>query len=82
MGFKTLIKHGIVHRDLKPANILIKGGTVKIADFGLSKFTEANGQFSTVAGTKLYMAPQVFNPQVKYSYKCDIWSFGVVCYEI
>ena len=39
---------------------------------------------NSVVGTPAYMAPQVFNREVfeKYSYKCDIWSFGVVCYEI
>ena len=39
---------------------------------------------NSVVGTPAYMAPQVLNREVfeKYSYKCDIWSFGVVCYEL
>ena len=38
-GMGVLVKNGITHRDLKPANILIKDGKLKIADFGLSRFS-------------------------------------------
>lgn len=39
---------------------------------------------NSIVGTPAYMAPQVLNREIydKYSYKCDIWSFGVVCYEL
>ena len=82
-GFSTLIKQGIVHRDLKPENILIKNGQLKIADFGLSKFADKVSVLNTCVGTPPYMAPQVLSSncnQYHYSYKCDIWSFGVVCF--
>ncbi len=80
---------GIVHRDIKPENILLaKDGTVKIADFGLVKLVglEAKDQTITgsheVMGTPHYMAPeQVEHPQ-HVDHRADIYSLGVVFYEM
>jgi len=72
----------IVHRDLKPENILFvneSSWTLKICDFGLSKFYDAgNDVMSTRLGTAFYLAPEVLKK--KYSSKCDIWSVGVILY--
>ena len=84
-GFSELIKHGIIHRDIKPSNILMKGNEVKIADFGLSRYNDTLSSMNSSVGTPVYMAPQVLHncwAECKYSYKCDIWSFGVMCYEL
>lgn len=80
-GFGELVKNGIIHRDLKPENILIKDDMLKIADFGLAKHSENNSFLKTKVGTPAYMAPQILNEEV-YTYKCDIWSLGVMTYEM
>ena len=80
-GCGELFKSGIIHRDLKPANILIKDEILKIADFGLAKHCEINAFLKTRVGTLGYMAPQILNKEL-YTYKCDIWSLGVIVYEM
>jgi len=87
---------GIVHRDLKPANIKIKpDGTVKVLDFGLAKTAEApagdpeNSPTMTVSptragmimGTAAYMSPEQARGKI-VDKRSDIWSFGVVLYEL
>src|SRR5947199_1726898 len=80
---------GIVHRDIKPENILTdKAGRVKIADFGLAKLVETEPQSQRltqpreVMGTPHYMAPeQVEKPQF-VDHRADIYSLGVVFYEM
>ena len=83
-GFKALYAKNIIHRDIKPANILLHEGTAKVTDFGFARVIEGDmeksGQFSKV-GTPLYMSPQILDDQ-KFSAKCDIWSFGMMLYEM
>jgi serine/threonine-protein kinase len=83
-------EHGVIHRDLKPSNIKITShGKVKVLDFGLAKVVgdEALDQQTAVIqpvrliGTPAYMSPE----QVKgrpVDYRTDIWSLGVVMYEM
>lgn len=80
---------GIVHRDIKPENILLaKDGTVKIADFGLAKLVGVEAKdlritsSGDVMGTPHYMAPeQVEHPQ-DVDHRADIYSLGVVFYQM
>jgi multidrug efflux pump subunit AcrA (membrane-fusion protein)/predicted Ser/Thr protein kinase len=80
---------GIVHRDIKPENILIdKKGRVKIADFGIAKIIGGGEGWSGMTGTRQaigtphYMAPeQVEKPQT-VDHRADIFSLGVVFYEM
>ncbi|MGO8929159.1 MAG: protein kinase domain-containing protein [Limisphaerales bacterium] len=82
-------EQGIIHRDIKPENILLdKKGQVKIADFGLVKLLEREPQnisltgAADVVGTAHYMAPeQVEKPQT-VDHRADIYSLGVVFYEM
>ena len=80
---------GIVHRDIKPENILIdKRGRVKIADFGLAKLLGPTaGDVSLtgteqVMGTLRYMAPEQLEGSKSVDHRADIYSLGVVFYEM
>jgi calcium-dependent protein kinase len=78
-----LHSRNIVHRDLKAENFLYesKGGqTLKLIDFGLSKFWDQNvsGKMSRFCGTLAYMSPQVLNHS--YTEKADMWSLGCLVY--
>ncbi len=80
---------GIVHRDIKPENILIdKRGRVKIADFGLAKLLgqDASDHSLTathqVMGTLRYMAPEQMQGSREVDHRADIYSLGVVFYEL
>jgi predicted Ser/Thr protein kinase len=81
--------HGIVHRDIKPENILLDSqGRVKIADFGLAKLMrgEPGGVALTMTqqamGTPQYMAPEQVEKPEHVDHRADIYSLGVVFYEM
>lgn len=81
-GVAHLHDHGIVHRDLKPANIFMDQGTVKIGDYGLSKFiscSRRSGQTESV-GTVHYMAPEIANG--RYGKEIDTYALGIILYEM
>ncbi len=80
---------GVVHRDVKPANILLdREGRVKIADFGLSRLIEEKedeGRITRtqqVMGTVEYMAPEQREGAKHIDHRADIYSLGVVFYEL
>src|SRR6185369_15809844 len=82
-------ERGIVHRDIKPENILLdKQGRVKIADFGIAKIlgAQAAGAALTgvkdVIGTPHYMAPEQVEKPATVDHRADIYSLGVVFYEM
>jgi predicted Ser/Thr protein kinase len=80
---------GVVHRDIKPENILIdKRGRVKIADFGLAKLLGQSPTMPTLTGphqllgTPVYMAPEQIEGLPGIDHRADIYSMGVVFYEL
>ena len=80
---------GVIHRDIKPENILIdRNGLVKIADFGLAKLIQSKPeQYSLtgtrqVLGTRNYMAPEQIETPESVDHRADLYSLGVVLYEL
>lgn len=82
-GFKILVDNKMIHRDLKPENILIRQNTFKLADFGFARNVDnfKSALLSSMVGTPLYMSPQILKSET-YTSKCDIWSIGLIFYEM
>jgi serine/threonine protein kinase len=70
-----------MHRDFKAANVLLHQNDCKIADLGFAKQVKEEALTSTFLGTSLTMAPEVLQSK-KYGRKADIWSVGVVFYQL
>lgn len=91
VGLADAHSAGIVHRDLKPANLFLarragKPDRIKICDFGISKMTfEASGgitKTNSMLGSPAYMAPEQLRSSRTVDHRADIWSIGVILYEI
>lgn len=83
---------GIIHRDLKPANLFLAttrdGGTrLKVLDFGISKLVSAGGtqdmtRTATMLGSPMYMSPEQMLSTRNVDARTDIWSLGIVLYQL
>ncbi|KAL3117998.1 hypothetical protein niasHT_005241 [Heterodera trifolii] len=90
-GYHALYEQRVVHRDIKPQNILLLFGTqrrircAKITDFGVSRvLADETMGLCNVAGTLLYMAPEVGANLVttsEYDHSADVWSIGCLLYR-
>lgn len=92
-GIEEAHELGIVHRDLKPANLFLtkkrkaSAPMLKVLDFGISKELVAGAdagltKSSAVLGSPLYMSPEQMESSRKVDKRTDIWSLGVVLYEL
>ena len=88
MALCHLHAHGIIHRDLKPENILItESGGIKVIDFGIAQLlTQPNSQQpqhkKRLIGTPIYMSPEQKENPESVSYPSDIYSLGIITYEL
>ena len=90
LALYTLNKKGIVHRDIKSENILLKTDQIndknvtiaKLSDLGLGRQIEGVSGAYTTCGTAYYVCPEIAAGEKKYSYNADIWSLGIVLYEL
>jgi len=88
-GLQFAHNEGVVHRDIKPENLLLdKKGRVKITDFGIAKMIGGGSGQQTLTGTKdvvgtpQYMAPEQIEHPLAVDHRADIYSLGVVFYEM
>lgn len=73
---------GLVHRDIKPENVLMRpDGTVKVADFGLSRAVDQHTTSGAVLGTVAYAAPELLTEQ-QVGTRSDIYSLGILAWEL
>src|SRR5437660_1255737 len=83
-------QHGIVHRDLKPDNVLLSGGSAMVTDFGVAKALSASTNaehagltsLGVALGTPAYMSPEQASADPSVDHRADIYSLGVLAYEL
>jgi serine/threonine protein kinase len=86
-GVRFMYSRSLLHRDLKPSNILVRGNTIKIADFGTAKFVAMDQlHHETLAGTPLFCSPEMLQVRLgqasRYTEQSEIWSMGLLLYYI
>jgi len=84
-GMSYFAQNGFIHRDLKPANVLIDDtDTAKIADFGLARDVPPRKSLkaTSMVGTPLYEAPELFDRTVRYGGEVDVYSYGIMLWEL
>mmetsp|Transcript_2470 Transcript_2470/g.1541 ORF Transcript_2470/g.1541 Transcript_2470/m.1541 type:complete len:173 (-) Transcript_2470:49-567(-) len=84
---KVLYDNKIIHRDIKPENILLSEKSpeaiLKLADFGFSKVIPPEERLArTKCGSLLYAAPEVMRGSMGYTFNVDLWSLGLILYEV
>ena len=86
----ALNNKGMIHRDIKSENILLKNETInnenyiiaKLSDLGISRQIDGVVGSLTLCGTPYYVSPEIAAGEKRYDYNVDIWSLGVVLYEM
>lgn len=87
LGLSAAHAAGIVHRDIKPSNLLLDAtnNRIKVADFGLARLEDASEQLTStgmLAGTPSYMSPEQIHDPSQADALSDVYSLGIVLYEV
>lgn len=78
-------RHGVIHRDIKPENVLLEAGHAVMADFGIAKALRESGNMTSVGvslGTPSYMAPEQATADPTADHRADLYSVGVLAFEL
>ena len=86
-GIANAHAHGVIHRDIKPSNIIVSedGSRVVITDLGISRSISTSLKLTVtneILGTASYMSPQQIRADKELDHRTDIYSFGVLAYEL
>ena len=91
-GLAYLHKNNIFHRDIKPENLLVKGDSIKIADFGLARETNSKPPYTEYVSTRWYSciccmrnryrAPEILLRSKRYNAAVDVWAAGCIMAEL
>ena len=83
LGMKHIHDRKIIHRDLKAQNVfLMQDDSIRLGDFGVARILEHTvAKAQTQVGTPYYIAPEILKGR-SYTNKADVWSLGVLFYEI
>lgn len=86
LGLSHAHENRVIHRDIKPSNVLVdKKNHVRLVDFGLARLDERCGELTAehaLAGTPAYMAPEQIVAPTRADEQCDVYSTGVVLFEL
>lgn len=81
-GLLALHEKGIIHQNMRPHNILVNYDTMKISDFALNELEKCSVNKDISYKSSIYRAPELANGQAEPTQRCDIWSLGVIMYQL